>query len=284
MANDIGALQQDAWLLKCEACRPAGLLLLADTMNHAPTLSDGHISAAEWQVRVDLAACYRLCAIRHWDDIVYTHISACVPDEPGRYLINPFGERFDEIRASTLVKIDVQGNVHGNTGRRVNVSGFAIHGAVHVARPDAMCVMHLHHPNGIAVGMQEHGLLPLSQHALRFYGQAGYHDYEGLALSAHEQSRLVERLGSYPILFLRNHGTLVCGRTVAEAFVLMDTLDKACGFQLKAQAGGGRLMQPLADVCRKTYLELVGNGQPEGDLEWPALLRSLDDVDPTYKQ
>jgi ribulose-5-phosphate 4-epimerase/fuculose-1-phosphate aldolase len=147
-----------------------------------------------------------------------------------------------------------------------------------------MCVMHLHHPNGIAVGMQEHGLLPLSQHALRFYEQHAYHDYEGLALSAQEQGRLVQRLGNYPALFLRNHGTLVCGRTVAEAFVLMDTLDKACGFQLKAQAGAGRLLQPSAEICRKTYRELIGDGEPEGALEWPALLRWLDDTSPTYKQ
>lgn len=242
------------------------------------------ISAAEWQVRVDLAACYRLCAARRWDDIIYTHISAAVPDEPGRYLINPFGDRFDEIRASSLVKIDLQGRICDDSARRVNVTGFAIHGAVHAARSDAMCVMHLHHPDGIAVGMQEHGLLPLSQHALRFYEHIGYHDYEGLALSAQEQGRLVQRLGDLPALFLRNHGTLVCGRTVAEAFALMDTLDKACAFQLKAQAGGGRLLQPPPEICRKTYAELVGDGEPEGSLEWAALLRGLDDADPGYKQ
>ena len=252
-------------------------------MNASPPQQNNGISAAEWQARVDLAACYRLCAQRRWDDIIYTHISVAVPDEPGRYLINPFGDRFDEIRASTLVKIDLQGRIHGDAGRRVNVTGFAIHGAVHAARADAICVMHLHHANGIAVGMQEQGLQPLSQHALRFYEQVGYHDYEGLALSAQEQGRLVQRLGSLPALFLRNHGTLVCGRTVAEAFILMDTLDKACGFQLKAQAGAGRLLQPPAEICRKTYLELIGDGEPEGSLEWPALLRGLDDIDPGYK-
>jgi ribulose-5-phosphate 4-epimerase/fuculose-1-phosphate aldolase len=271
-------------LFKCMAWRPAGPLLHATAMNHLLSGYVGGISAAEWQVRVDLAACYRLCALRQWDDIIYTHISAAVPDEPGKYLINPFGDRFDEIRASNLVKIDLQGRIHGDSTRRVNVSGFAIHGAVHAARADAMCVMHLHNPNGIAVGMQEHGLLPLSQHALRFYGHAGYHDYEGLALTAQEQGRLVQCLDDFPALFLRNHGTLVCGRTVAEAFVLMDTLDKACAFQLKAQAGAGRLLQPSPEVCRKTYLELIGDGSPEGSLEWPALLRSLDDSDPSYKQ
>lgn len=253
-------------------------------MTHLPTPDADGIGAAEWQVRVDLAACYRLCAARQWDDLIYTHISAAVPGEPGRYLINPFGDRFDEIRASSLVKVDLQGRTYGAGGRRVNVTGFAIHGAVHAARSDAMCVMHLHHPNGIAVGMQEQGLLPLSQHALRFYEHHAYHDYEGLALSAQEQGRLVQRLGQYPALFLRNHGTLVCGRTVAEAFVLMDTLDKACAFQLKAQAGGGRLVQPSAEVCRKTAGELIGDGAPEGRLEWPALLRLLDDISPGYQQ
>jgi ribulose-5-phosphate 4-epimerase/fuculose-1-phosphate aldolase len=252
-------------------------------MTPSPPQQVNGIGAAEWQVRVDLAACYRLCALRHWDDIIYTHISAAVPGEPGRYLINPFGDRFDEIRASTLVKIDLHGRIHGDASRRVNVSGFAIHGAVHAARADAMCVMHLHNANGIAVGMQEQGLLPLSQHALRFHEQVGYHDYEGLALSAQEQGRLVQRLGNFPALFLRNHGTLVCGRSIAEAFILMDTLDKACGFQLKAQAGGGRLLQPSAEVCRKTYIELIGDGEPEGGLEWQALLRGLDDINPNYQ-
>jgi ribulose-5-phosphate 4-epimerase/fuculose-1-phosphate aldolase len=242
-----------------------------------------NFSDAEWQVRVDLAACYRLAAKNGWDDTIYTHISASVPDEPGHYLINPFGDRFDEIRASTLIKIDLAGNILSDTNRRVNVTGFAIHGAVHAARPDAVCVMHLHNPNGIAVGMQEAGLLPVSQHALRFYGETGYHDYEGLALSAAEQGRLVANLGSHCALFLRNHGTLVCGRTVAEAFVLMDTLDRACAFQLKAQAGGARLLQPSSEICAKTHTELLGDGSPEGTLEWPALLRLLDASDTSYR-
>ncbi|MDO8299525.1 class II aldolase/adducin family protein [Lacisediminimonas sp.] len=257
-------------------------------MDHHPDhaaapLAASATSAAEQQVRIDLAACYRLCALHQWDDLVYTHISANVPGEPGNYLINPFGQRFDEIRASSLVKIDLQGRTLEPGAPRVNVTGFAIHGAVHAARADAACVMHLHNSNGIAVGMQQEGLLPLSQHALRFYRQAGYHDYEGLALSAQEQARLVQSLGSYPLLFLRNHGTLVCGRSIAEAFVLMHTLERACEFQLKAQAGKGRLFQPDEETCRKTYVELIGDGQPEGQLEWPALLRKLDAIDPTYR-
>jgi len=246
-------------------------------------LEPAEMCPAEWQVRIDLAACYRLCALKAWDDLIYTHISATVPGEAGRFLINPFGLRFDEITASNLVKIDLHGNIIGNQASRVNVTGFAIHGAVHAARADAMCVMHLHNENGVAVGMQQAGLLPLSQHALRFYGQLGYHDYEGLALSPLEQTRLVERLGDYPAVLLRNHGTLVKGRTIAEAYVLMDTLDKACAFQLKAQAGGGPLNMPPPGVCAKTYQDLIGDGAPEGILEWPALLRMLDVLSPSYR-
>ncbi len=240
-------------------------------------------NAAEWQVRVDLAACYRLCALKHWDDLIYTHISATVPGEPGHFLINPFGFRFDEITASNLVKIDLHGNIVGDQTSRVNVTGFAIHGAVHAARAIAMCVMHLHNENGVAVGMHQAGLLPLSQHAMRFYRQIGYHDYEGLALSALEQTRLIEHLGDHPAMLLRNHGTLTCGRTIAEAYVLMDTLDKACAFQLKAQSGGARLNVPAPDVCAKTYVDLIGDGSPEGALEWPALLRMLDAQSPSYR-
>jgi ribulose-5-phosphate 4-epimerase/fuculose-1-phosphate aldolase len=241
------------------------------------------MNQAEWQVRIDLAACYRLCALNAWDDTIYTHISASVPDEPGHFLINPFGLRFDEVNASNLVKIDLQGHTIGVSQYPVNVSGFAIHAAVHAARPDAACVMHLHNPNGVAVAIQELGLLPISQHALRFFGQIGYHAYEGLALSPLEQDRLIGNLGQHPAMLLRNHGTLVCGRTVAEAFVLMDTLDKACLIQLKAQAGGGEIHVPDAVICAQTHRDLLGDGQPEGTLEWPALLRKLDAIDATYR-
>lgn len=255
---------------------PAGSLV--------PSGKTAAIAQAEWQVRVDLAACYRLCALNGWDDLIYTHISAAVPDEPGRFLINAFGLRFDEVCASNLVKIDLQGNIIGDQSQRVNVTGFAIHGAVHAARADAVCVMHLHNPNGIAVGMKEEGLLPLSQHALRFYQQIGYHDYEGLALSPTEQARLIKHLGTYPAMMLRNHGTLIAGRTVAEAFVLMDTLDRACLFQLRAQSGGGKLTMPAPDICEKTYQALTAGNAIEGELEWPALLRKLDATAPDYKQ
>ncbi|WP_050475798.1 class II aldolase/adducin family protein [Herbaspirillum rhizosphaerae] len=242
-----------------------------------------HISHAEWQTRIDLAACYRLCALQGWDDVIYTHISATVPDEPGHFLLNPFGYRFDEICASNLVKIDQHGQIVGDSPYRINVSGFAIHGAVHAARADAHCVMHLHNDHAVAVSALASGLLPLSQHALRFYEQIACHDYEGLALTPGEQTRLIEALGDYPALLLRNHGSLICGRTVAEAYVLMDTLDKACRIQLLAQAGGQSLKTPAADICRKTHQQLLGDGSPEGLLEWPALLRKLDALDASYK-
>jgi ribulose-5-phosphate 4-epimerase/fuculose-1-phosphate aldolase len=238
---------------------------------------------AEWRVRVDLAACYRLCALRGWDDLIYTHISAAVPGQKGHFLINPFGYRFDEICASNLVKVNLAGNIIGRIKNRINTSGFAIHAAVHGARADAACVMHLHNPNGVAVGIQQQGLLPLSQHALRFFEHLAYHDYAGLSLSLTEQSSLLVALGNEPAMMLRNHGTLVCGRSIAEAFVLMDTLDKACEIQLKAQAGGAQMMSPAVDICRQTYLQLIGNGAPEGELEWPALLRKLDQIKASYK-
>lgn len=239
------------------------------------------ISPCEWRLRLDLAACYRLCTLYGWDDVIHTHISAPVPGEPGHFLINPFGYRFDEICASNLVKVDAQGAVVGSGQARVNVATFALHAAIHAARPDAGCVMHLHNVNAIAVGIQEHGLLPLSQHALRFYGQLGYHDYEGIAFTAQEQSRLVARLRKRPAMLLRNHGSLVCGRSVAEAFVLMETLDKACAIQLQAQASRGQLHMPSPDVCRQAQLELAeGDG---GTLEWAALLRKLDAIDGTYR-
>lgn len=252
------------------------------THGGATIAASASMSDAEWRVRVDLAACYRLCALKGWDDLIYTHISAAVPGQPGHFLLNPFGYRFDEICASNLVKVDLAGNIIGHRQYRINLTGFAIHAAVHGARPDAACVMHLHNTNGVAVGIQQQGLLPISQHALRFFEQLAYHDYAGVALAPQEQSRLLAALGTQAAMLLRNHGTLVCGRSIAEAYVLMDTLDKACEIQLKAQAGGGPLTVPAVEICRQSYLQLIGNGAPEGELEWPALLRQLDHINATY--
>ncbi|VVE84687.1 class II aldolase/adducin family protein [Pandoraea sputorum] len=241
------------------------------------------MSDEERQVRVDLAACYRLVALNGWDDLIYTHISAMVPGEPGHFLINPFGLAFDEVTASNLVKITMDGEIVGESAHPVNVTGFALHGAVHAARADAVCVMHLHNTAGIAVSIQPHGLLPISQHALRFHERIGYHDYEGLAFSPSEGERLVTSLGAHPAMLLRNHGTLTVGRTVAEAFVLMATLVKACEIQLHALAGGAAPNLPSPAVQDKTAIQLEDGGTIEGVLEWPALLRKLDRIDASFR-
>lgn len=256
------------------------------SFTHSPA---GHIaeagprSEAEQRTRIDLAAAYRLAALNGWDDLIYTHISASVPSEPGHFLINPFGLAFDEVCASNLVKIDIAGNVVGASEHPVNATGFALHAAVHAAREDAFCVMHLHNTAGVAVSAQPAGLLPASQHALRFYGQLAYHDYEGLAFSPAEGERLVAHLGDKPAMLLRNHGTLTSGRTVAEAYVLMATLLKACEIQLQAQAGGAELVVPNPAVAARTAAQLYDGGAIEGALEWPALLRKLDRLDPGYR-
>jgi ribulose-5-phosphate 4-epimerase/fuculose-1-phosphate aldolase len=238
---------------------------------------------SEWQTRVDLAACYRLCALYDWDDGIYTHLSAAVPGEPGHYLINAFGMCFDEVTASNLVKVDSAGNVVGALPAPVNQSGLRLHAAVHKARPDAACVMHLHNVAGVAVGMQKDGLLPLSPYALRFYGELAYHDYEGIAMTPEEQARLVDNLGNRPAMLLRNHGSLTVGRTIPEAFVLMETLDRACDVQLRAQAAGVPLVRPPDAMCATAHAQLVGDGSPEGVLEWPSLLRRLDAASPEYR-
>ena len=240
------------------------------------------VSPEEAQVRIDLAAAYRLAARERWDDLIYTHISATVPGEPGHFLINPFGFAFDEIRASDLVKINARGEAVGAVVHPVNVTGFALHAAVHAARPDAHCVMHLHNTAGIAVSAQAEGLLPLSQHAMRFHGRLAYHDYEGLAFTPEEGARLTASLGQHPAMLLRNHGTLTVGRTVAEAYVLMATLIKACEIQLGAQAGRAVVLPP-ATVAERTSLQLDDGGAIEGVLEWPALRRKLDRIDPSYQ-
>lgn len=233
----------------------------------------GEISAQEKQVRIDLATCYRLSAKMHWDDGIYTHISAAVPGEPHAYLINQFGLRFEEVTPFNLVKVDVFGNILNGSGP-VNVSGFAIHGAIHAARSDAMCVFHLHNEAGIAVSAQAQGLLPLSQHAMRFYQDLAYHPYQGLAISASEQNELIANLGNKKAALLRNHGSLVCGSTIAQAFYLMHTLDKACNIQLKIH-NLSDIIIPSDSICSKTYQELCVDGDAEGQIEWPAFQRCL---------
>jgi ribulose-5-phosphate 4-epimerase/fuculose-1-phosphate aldolase len=233
-----------------------------------------------------LAAAYRIAAINGWDDTVYTHLSASVPGEPGHYLLNPFGATFEEITASNLVKVNVRGEVVDGSGAPVNPSGFAIHGAVHAARPDVECVIHLHTPWGVALSMLPDGLQPTSQFAMRLYGRLGRHAYEGLALGVEEQQRLVQELGELDGLILENHGPLIVGRTVAEAWMLMHFLERAAQAQLRAMAAAGGVV-PVVDreLAQRTYDEWVGDGSVwDGDVEWPALLRRLDRQSPGYRE
>jgi ribulose-5-phosphate 4-epimerase/fuculose-1-phosphate aldolase len=237
----------------------------------------GDAPATEAQVRRDLAAAYRLIARAGWDDLIYSHVTAMVPGEPGHFLINAFGLGFAEVTAANLVKIDLEGTVLDPApGRAINRAGFALHAAVHRARPDAFCVMHLHETHAIAVSTHPRGLLPLSQHALRFHACLALHEYEGVALSPAEAGRLIAALGERPAALLRNHGTLVLGRTVAEAYTLTATLMKACQIQVHALAGNPTPVMPSPAVIERSAAQLFDNGALEGVWEWPALLRSLD--------
>ncbi len=242
------------------------------------------VSAAEWQQRVDLAACYRLVARFGWDDLIFTHISARVPGPEHHFLINPYGLMFDEITASSLVKVDLDGRKVLDSPYEVNPAGFTIHSAVHAARDDADCVLHVHSVNGVAVSAQAEGLLPLSQHSIFVLASLAYHDYEGVALDADEKPRLVRDLGDKRFLMLRNHGLLTVGRSVAEAFVAMYFFETSCMIQVRALAGGTpvrRIGQAIVDGAEQQW-QAVTQGAG-GGLAWPALLRRLDRVDASYR-
>jgi len=248
-----------------------------------PSLRD-RVSADEWATRVDLAACYRLVANFGWEDLILTHISARVPGTEDQFLINPYGVFFDEITASSLVKIDLQGRKVDDSPFSVNAAGFVIHSAIHAARHDARCVLHTHTVNGVAVSAQRDGLLPISQHASFVLASVGYHDYEGVALHDDEKPRLVADLGDKTSLILRNHGLLTVGKTVADAFVAMYYLETSCAIQVRAQAGGGELIPVGKDVLDRVA-ELVATPRPgggRGALIWPGLLRRLERLDPSY--
>ena len=242
------------------------------------------VSKAEWEQRVALAACYRLVALFGWDDLIFTHISARAPGPDHHFLINPYGWLFGEITASSLVKVDLDGRKVDANPHEINPAGFTIHSAIHAAREDAQCVLHVHSVNGVAVSAQRDGLLPLSQHAMFALASLAYHDYEGVALNEDEKPRLVRDLGDKRSLILRNHGLLTVGRTVAEAFVAMYFLEAACMMQVRAQAGGGplvRIGQPIVDGAEVQWQRVThGAG---GGLAWPALLRRLDRLDPGFR-
>jgi ribulose-5-phosphate 4-epimerase/fuculose-1-phosphate aldolase len=241
-------------------------------------------SPDERRLRIDLAACYRLVALYGWDDVVFTHISVKLPGDAG-FLINPYGMLFDEITASSLVRVDAAGNKLSESPHPVNPAGFVIHSAIHAARHDALCVLHTHTVAGVAVSAQREGLLPISQQATVALASLGYHDYEGIAVRDDEKPRLQHDLGANTFLILRNHGLLTVGPTVADAFLSMYLLQRACEVQLLAQSGGRELVSVdpriVAGVKENVVAVTRGLG---GALAWPGLLRKLDRVRPGYAE
>jgi len=243
-----------------------------------------HVSDAEWRQRVDLAACYRLIAMYGWSDLVFTHVSARVPGPDHHFLINPYGMLFEEITASSLVKIDLAGNKVLDSPHDINPAGFTIHSAIHAAREDAICVLHVHTLNGVAVSAQKGGVLPISQQSIIVLASLAYHDYEGIALNEDEKPRLVRDLGDKNFLMLRNHGLLTAAETVADAFLFMYVFEAACTIQVRAQAGGGELVpvDPRIIAGAKAAVKQVTRGAG-GGLAWPGLLRKLDRENPGYR-
>lgn len=264
------------------------------------------VTLEEWQTRIDLAACYRLMAFYGMTDLIYNHISARVPGEEGSYLINPYGMLYEEVTASNLVKIDVDGNtlLQPDHGYNVNVAGFYLHAPIHKARPDLHCIIHTHTRAGTAVSGLSEGLLPLSQTAMRFFGRVGYHDFEGPAISGEECDRVVHDLGRHEVLMLRNHGLLACGRTIPQAFNAIYLLENACRIQVDLLGCNRPLHYPSSAAIDNTVTCFAGNeitllNQADtnptlnegarrisggyGSLEWAALLRKLDRLDPSFR-
>lgn len=242
----------------------------------------GQVTAEEWAMRTDLAAAYRLVGHYGWDDLVFTHLSARVPGPEHHFLINPYGMMFSEITPSSLVKVDLHGAKVMSSPFEINPAGFTIHSAVHEARDDALCVIHLHTPDGVAVSAQKRGLLPISQQSLFVIADLSYHDYEGIALNPEEKKRLVADLGRKHYMILRNHGLLTVGRTVADAFLAMYSLQRSCEVQVKA--GGGELLhvgQAIIDgIAEQVKVVMQQSG---GMIAWPALLRLLDREQPGWR-
>ena len=249
---------------------------------HIPSMKEV-VSADEWQLRCDLAAAYRLVAHYGWSDLVFTHISARIPGPEHHFLINPYGLMFDEITASSLVKVDQHCNKLSDSPFPVNPAGFVIHSAIHAVRDDAGCVLHTHSRAGVAVSAQKCGILPISQQSTFVLGALAYHDYEGVALRDDEKPRLQADLGRANYLVLRNHGLLTVGKSVAEAFLNMYTFENTCRIQLDAQAGG-ELVYVNPDILKGVGAAMkqvtVGQG---ANLVWPALLRKLERLDPGYQ-
>lgn len=242
-------------------------------------------NSAEWEARVNTAALYRLVALHGWDDLVGTHISARLPGEGHRFLLNPYGMLFDEITASSLLTVDLEGNQLTESDYTYNRAGFTIHSAVHMSRADAMYVIHLHTNYGIAVSCQKQGLLPLNQTAIAVTGGLAYHDYEGVATNLAERERLVRDLGDKNAMILRNHGTMACGPNAGGAWQSIFRLERACEYQILAQSGGTELIPLSNEVidsrANAASTETLG---PRGEFIWPALLRKLDRIDPGFRE
>lgn len=243
------------------------------------------VTPEEWDARVDLAALYRLVAHYGWTDMIFTHISLRVPGPNDHFLINPFGLMFDEITASNLLKIDLEGILMLPSDYQVNAAGFTIHGAVHMSAPEHHCVIHTHSDDGVAVAAQKDGLLPISQQALGILPDVAYHDYEGIALNLDERDRILSDLGEKHCLILRNHGLMTVGATASDAFMRLFFLERACTQQIRAMAGGAELIRPNQEVQAivREQAGFTSKSSGMGALAWPALLRMLDREDPSYR-
>ena len=252
-------------------------------MSAAVQLNRRNMTEGEWQARCDLAALYRICDYFQWTDTINTHMSVRIPDEPNHFLINRYGEMFDEVTASSLILVDQEGNKRSESPFPVNRAGFVIHSAVHAAREDAMCVLHTHTRAGVAVSAQAAGVLPISQQSTFVLASLAYHDYEGVALHDAEKPRLQADLGDATYLMLRNHGLLTVGKSIADAFLAMYIFETTCNIQLAAQAGGPLTMvhQDIVDgVGASMRKQTEGQG---GAFVWPALLRKLERMDASYR-
>ncbi len=234
------------------------------------------ISDNEWKTRLELAAAYHLAGKFGWTDLIYTHFTARIPDEPDCFLINPFGLHFHEVTPTNLIKVSFDGEILSDTNHDINPASMVVHGATHAARPDIACVIHLHTINGIAVSSVKDGLLPISQHALHLFGDIAYHDYEGIAMREDEKITIVRDLGEKKVMLLRNHGTLTAGTSIPEAFMLMYMLEKAAEIQIKTLAQGLPLCTIPTEVCMRAYEQALSKREVHLKLEWSALLRLLD--------
>jgi ribulose-5-phosphate 4-epimerase/fuculose-1-phosphate aldolase len=261
----------------------------------SPSVSDfggeAAVDGAEWALRVQLAGAYRIIDSMGWSELIWTHTTVRVPGPEHHFLINPYGLRFDEVRASNLVKVDLEGNILGDPEQEINPAGFVIHSAIHMARQDVRCIMHTHTVAGMAVAALDCGLLPISMYALGYFERVAYHDFEGPSLDLEERARLAGNLGKKNVLILRNHGLLTCGESVAQAFVRMFRLQRACEVQLAAQATGSKLVVPPREICdvsaERSDDFLVAEGSKgysrNPNPEFDALLRLLDKKDPSYR-